>query len=243
MAPDIRVKDNVVKALDELGVPYELLPTQRAPEIIVPSNKWFIEVSHRGKTGIYELCQEMLPPMNFEDTIKYAIDARAKGEFSPCDSQFNFSAFKSVVDFESKQKDKIINFLRSHTYNSTFLSTTSLASYNYDGKGNDKFVHDAGMSEQYEIPVKIIGPDSEIHQADSSVLEAMVGEGVEEVIRVMREFNGTPTFIYRVNIPPKKSEKGVVRFFASLCRFYLDANGNSFCEAPSFGYKLVEQGK
>jgi len=254
MTPDIRVNKNVLEGLTKLGVPYQILASssekttqeslvQSGPEIIIPSDRWLIKVSHQGKAGIYELSQKMLPSMNFKDTINYSINARTQGKFSPRDSRFNFSAFRSVVDSNSTQKDKIISFLKNNL-RKYFSLTTTLVVYNYNGNRNDKFVHHAGMKEQYEIPVKIIGPDQEITSEDNSFLEAMVDcSDFEKVKRVTKVINNTLTFIYRINSAPKSCEKKVARFGASSSWLFLGACRDLDCEDPSFGYKLVEQDK
>ncbi len=249
MAPDIRVSDEIAECLTKLGVPYELLSSQpeeksvRGPEIITPSNRWLIELSHRGKTGMYELSQHMLPSMNFQDSVRYAENARTNGEFSLYDSQFNFSAFRSVVNSNASEKDAIIKFLR-RKLRDTFPSTTTLAVYNYDGKRNDKFVHDAGMKSEYVFPVKIVGPDRIITPEDSSVLEGMLGEkNVDEVSRVISEINKIPAYIYRENAASQNVLERVVRFYADSVRLYLSACRIPLDEFPSFGYRLVEQEK
>src|SRR3989344_5312283 len=158
--------------------------------------------------------------MNFSQTMEYTKRAIPKGQFSPRDAPFNFSVFRAVVDSNHRQKDEIINLLRN-SCRRNFISTLTEPVYNFNSQGNDQFVHNSGIKDlEYSLQGQIYGPNRELTEDDSFYTEGFVGEkNVDEVKRVIKEFNGTPTFAYRVNEKPKQPEHRVARFGADSVRF------------------------
>jgi hypothetical protein len=235
-----------LESISKRKEPEKSRDAEQKTNIIMPKGDFWVisNVFYNEMTQDYALSKKLLPCATQDVHAQNRINAKQNNDFYCGDMPLNYAVFKALYySPESEEKEEIRKFIKN-SMRVTWLTALTRIQNNPSGE-LDKIIHNYKIpNEEYFKEVDLVGHIGKINLEDNNVLKALLlTNNFEEVNEIFKWINNTPTYIWRLNLKPEKTEEIVGGFTANFDRADLYCNRDPSNANDSLGYALLDASK